>query len=458
MSNRAILIAALLIALAGLWACWCDVALLWDGAYQFCASINAGHAFAYLSRFHSWVVWQPFIWLSHVTQNVRLLKMAYGAPYCFAPLVSVVLSWWIVRRPAPHLMVWAIFGAAGAALPGQIFMINDSIFQMHLFWPVFLAIFLPLSRTQTVAMLLLSLFQLSHPIGVGLCLLCSVSALAFARWGTPERRSALLHWAAWFAILCLGGIAKLILWPDAYAAREASAQQVWMTFRWGVLWWPLFGLIALWLAASVLVWARSRPESRIAGRAPLIVLGLILFAGGCWIYWATDVVLWQTALNYRRWLVPMSMPLLLAAGWELWRLEHEQPQPLPLRIGRDRAGMAIAAIFLVVLGIQSQTWSQLYHRLGRQVASTPGLWLQQSDLTWIKETPMDHWGLCSQVILSQGQRPRVLLLEPGDDRLARENPPQLALSSFTYFTPSDFPRSWFDWSAIVRATHASASR
>ena len=47
---------------------------------------------------------------------------------------------------APHVMLWALFGTAAAMLPGQIFMINDSIFQMHLFWPVFLAALLPLRR------------------------------------------------------------------------------------------------------------------------------------------------------------------------------------------------------------------------------------------------------------------------------------------------------------------------
>ena len=455
MSNRAILTTALLLALAGLWACWCDVALLWDGAYQFCSSINAGHAFIYLSRFHSWVVWQPFIWLSHVTHNVRLLKMVYGAPYCFAPLASVLLSWWIVRRSAPHLMIWSLFGAAGAALPGQIFMINDSIFQMHLFWPVFLATFLPLSRTQVAAMAILSIFQLSHPIGIGLCLLCSVGALAFARWGNPERRTALLGWAGWHALLCAAGIAKLFLWPDSYAAQEASVHRAWMAFRWGVLWWPFSGLVALWLAASVFVWARSRPASWLAPRAPRIALGLIGIAGACWTYWATDVVIWQTALNYRRWLVPMSMPIVLAAGWELWRRDRDSSSA---RSGRDTAGIAIASVFLVVLGIQSEIWSRLYHRLSDQVAACPSRWIKQSDLPWIRETPMDHWGLGAQVILSQGSQPRVLLLGTGDDVLAYENSPQIALSPFTYFTPSDFPQSWFDWSTRQRETRATLPR
>ena len=62
-----------------------------------------------------------------------------------APVVGVLVSWWVVRRHAPGLILWALFGILAAPLPGQIFVINDSIFQQHLFWPIFLAMFVPLT-------------------------------------------------------------------------------------------------------------------------------------------------------------------------------------------------------------------------------------------------------------------------------------------------------------------------
>jgi hypothetical protein len=69
-----------------------------------------------------------------------------------------------VRRDAPQLAVWAVFGIAAAVLPGQAFAINDSIFQLHLFWPVFLGLMMPLNPAKLVAILFLSIFQLSHQI------------------------------------------------------------------------------------------------------------------------------------------------------------------------------------------------------------------------------------------------------------------------------------------------------
>ncbi len=425
--------------------------MLWDGAYQFCCSIVADKPFAYLSRFHSGVVWQPVCWLSHVTGSIRVLKMAFGAPFCFAPLASVLLSWWIVRRQAPHLMVWALFGAALAPLPGQIFMVNDSIFQLHFWWPVFFATFLPVSRAQLATMLLVSLFQLSHPIGIGICGLCAGAALAFARWGTPERRGALIGWACWHVALAVVGIVKLKIWPDLYAAQEATLGKALETFVWGVL--PcLPGLLAAWTAAALLLWVRAQPDSQRArwwGRAALPLLAL---TGVTWVCWASSPTLWQGAINYRRWVFPMSMPFLLAAGWELWHRARLEKQSAPPQRRRDWAGVTIALIFFLVLGLQSWGWSRLFHRLGDQVAAWPAVWIKDEDLAWSHLTPLDHWGVAAQVIVLQGRQPRVLFCGPGDEEKARETPARFSLSPWNQFAPETLPFRWFDWSIVLRET------
>ena len=257
----------LLLGVAGLWACWCDTAMLWDGAYQFCDTLMAGRPFSFLSRFHSWVVWQPLALIAPHTDNYRLLRMLYGLPFCMAPLAGVALSWWLLRGTAPHLMVWVLFGTALAPLPGQIFMINDSIFQLHLFWPVLLGALLPLRRVQVWVVGTVSVFQLSHPMGIGLCLFAAVAAVAvrhyrkgsFANeWGTNQSackgmRSGRWVWAGWLVALALGGWVKLIVWPDNYAASEATVAQVMDTFAGGVRGLPLLGLAGVWAAGLLLL-------------------------------------------------------------------------------------------------------------------------------------------------------------------------------------------------------------
>src|SRR5882724_667850 len=147
-----------LLAVTGFFACACDAPMIWDGAYQFCLTLIKQHPYSYLTRFHSYVLWLPTVWLSHFTDNLTLLKFAYGLPFTLAPAFSVLASWWMVRDRAPHLMLWAIFGAAAGPLPGQIFIINDSILQQHMFWPVYLGILVRLDWQRVVLLAMLTPF------------------------------------------------------------------------------------------------------------------------------------------------------------------------------------------------------------------------------------------------------------------------------------------------------------
>ena len=141
--NRAVYGTLAILAATGVFACSSGLAMTWDGAYQFAYGLMEQKPYWYGTRFHSWVLWEPFVGLSHWTHHYLTLQFAYGLPFLVAPAVALLVSWWVVRAHAPGLIVWAAFGIAVAPLPGQVFVINDSIFQSHLFWPVFLA---PLRR------------------------------------------------------------------------------------------------------------------------------------------------------------------------------------------------------------------------------------------------------------------------------------------------------------------------
>src|SRR5579863_1498219 len=157
--RRITYLSAALLALTGIFTCCCDTPMIWDGAYQFCFSLIKQRPYFYLTRFHSYVLWLPMVYLSHFTDNLTVLKLAYGLPFTLAPAFSLLASWWIVRERAPRLVLWAIFGVAAAPLPGQIFIINDSIFQQHMFWPVFLGLLVPLRWPQALFVSLLAVFQ-----------------------------------------------------------------------------------------------------------------------------------------------------------------------------------------------------------------------------------------------------------------------------------------------------------
>src|SRR5205085_6855487 len=108
-------------------------------------------------------------------------------PFTLAPAVGVALSWWIVRRQAPYLIIWPIFGICAATLPGQIFIINDSIFQQHVFWPVFMSVFVTLSFPQVAMLAAVVVFQYSHAIGIVLLGGASVSGALLAVFDSGNR-------------------------------------------------------------------------------------------------------------------------------------------------------------------------------------------------------------------------------------------------------------------------------
>src|SRR5205823_544825 len=120
----------------------------------------------YFSRFHSWLLWQPFVALSRHSENLTALIFVFGLPFIGAPAASLALSWWIVRRQAPQLAVWVVFGVAAVSLPGQMFVTNDSIWQQTMFWPVFVGLLVPLTPLQRMVLAGLAVFQLSHQVGI----------------------------------------------------------------------------------------------------------------------------------------------------------------------------------------------------------------------------------------------------------------------------------------------------
>src|SRR5665213_1110433 len=65
--RRLAYVAAILLAITGVFTCCCDTPMIWDGAYQFALTLIREHPYFYLTRFHSYFFWLPVVWLSHFT-------------------------------------------------------------------------------------------------------------------------------------------------------------------------------------------------------------------------------------------------------------------------------------------------------------------------------------------------------------------------------------------------------
>ena len=89
MNRHTVLAVVAILTGAALIACAAQLPLIWDGGYQLAATLVEQRPYFYLTRFHSWFLWWPTVWLSRVTDNPTLLVFAYGLPFLLAPAASV---------------------------------------------------------------------------------------------------------------------------------------------------------------------------------------------------------------------------------------------------------------------------------------------------------------------------------------------------------------------------------
>lgn len=567
MPRRTVFGVAATFLLTALYACWCRAPLIWDGAYQFNATLIQQFPYFYLTRFHTFLLWWPTVWASRLFDNLTLLQSVYGLPFLLAPVAGLLLSWWIVRWTAPHLILWAIFAMAAGSLPGQIFVINDSIFQLHLFWPILLGILVPLNRAKRVVMGLLCIFQFVHPLGAMLFAIAAAGAEAIAI-ADPSRRW-LMHKRALIMLgLCLLIVAKVWITnripalQDTYATEEAKMETAMIRWYAGVSGWPLRGLACMWAAATLaLLYARPRMQWgwQSAVAATLIYAGvmqllghmhrhhplefyytgsactavylgalllgdqlelamvcgflILLTAAGfaavryindplhhgavtiarclcaasialviilsrtrdllrfvgrlillCmlvgftfWVYWASDGALWWKAIDYRRWVGPLTAPFFLLAIIEALLNTRTRPDtalaaPEELRPVRPSIAKLLAITFAMVLGLQCTLWHVASAELMASIDQSSQAIVPERDVAWIYGTPLDHWATGDYVMAMQGKQPRKLLLDPRSEERIYERPPKVPHWDFYPNPPDPTPRpqGWYDLRQLLK--------
>jgi hypothetical protein len=448
-----------ILALAGLFTCCCDTPMIWDGSYQFCFSLIKQKPYFYLTRFHSYVLWLPVVYLSHFTDNLTILKLAYGLPFTLAPAFSIWASWWIARDRAPRLILWAIFGVAASPLPGQIFIINDSIFQQHMFWPVYLGLLVPLQWPQAVFLSLLAVFQFSHQIGVLLLAGGAGAAFVLAIRDKPNRNQLLIKGTVLLPLVALA-LWKIIHFPDSYAEREFTRDRIHESWQYGVAGYPLRGVLLMCGAgAAVFLHRCFRDQKWKSARAVLLAIACLClaFAAVNWTIWAADSHKWSTAVNYRRWVVPLTAPFYLLTFLDRW-FESSPAANGNTRLGA-LVGECVALTFLLVLSIQSIGWVRLTRQMIHDVESYRATIVPWSRIAWTHDTPLYHWGTTSYVFVLEGRKPLKLVLDPDESdvheqlKMLDQIPPKIPLSWFTPISPVPGPAGWFDFRPMLYAIH-----
>jgi hypothetical protein len=131
----------------------------------------------------------------------------------------------------------------------------------------------------------------------------------------------------------------------------------------------------------------------------------VIAAGLMLVPWALNPHAWWKALDYRNWMVPISGVVMGACALDAWRKAEQA------HLWRERQPvlLAIGAVFLVVLTLQSLTWNRLTNHLID--AMRAGGCIPRESLAWTSQTAMDHWSTADYAIVLQGRTPRSLVLD-----------------------------------------------
>jgi hypothetical protein len=451
MSSRYVYAIAAILMLSVVHACVCRASLIWDGAYQFCMTLATQHPYVYKARFHTYFLWWPTVWASHFTSNPKILQAVYGLPFLMAPVAGLLISWWIVHKHAPNLIIWVVFGVAITSLPGQIFVINDSIFQQHLFWPVFLGLFVPLTWPKRVVLGVLAVFQFVHPLGAMLFLGAAIAAGLVAIADRLRRESLLIGAGIMFG-LCLLALGKIYVskyvpeWHDEYAEQQFTWDIALAEWRNGVL--PWFDGLKWMYAAAALTFLQPLLRGRLRFVKPVAIVAALGAAGYGARHWWNIVkgpenvdfgVWWTGAIDYRRWVGPLTAPIFLLATAEVSlraaRENENNPRPghpSPPRLSSPwlaphaPLGLLMASILVLVLGMQYRSWDYETTRLMAQVEKYPSVIvpLLDKEFFWTWCTPCNHWATNNYVAVMQGKQPAKMFVNADLERMLRDDPPE----------------------------------
>ena len=390
--------------------------LTWDGSYTFLKVIDQPYPYVVHSRWLEALLQFPTIGLSQLTNRYEILQTVFSLSYGLIPLLALFLSWWVVRKEAPGLFLWAAFGIGLITLPGQIGFISDAAITMQLGWPLLLIVLTDFKKAHfpLVGLLSLAIF-FDHPLAIGLFVLAAV--LSFANGVTqPGQRQYLWLWAGGFIALAALDILKFAVFHTVYEDDQLSVNALVSEFNNAVAGSPLAGVIFSWVAALLIFmqnfFRRSRQIRVGLGVGAILSLGI---AGVIWLEWASDPHQWSMAIDYRLWTPFLSLPIILLATLEsLW------PRLVRANIASERGSyrtltvQLIGLVFMIVLVVQATAWANLSNRLEETMAQSPTSCVSQSSLNWLVGTPLNHWSVTAYSLLLSGTPPtKVVLSEAG---------------------------------------------
>ena len=137
---RAVAIFFALVLLALGIAAVVNAPLCYDGAFYLFRLLDSHRFSAAHLRLINIPLQVPVLVATHLTQDLRVLRLTYCAAYASIPVVAMAVSWFVCKSHRPSLFIWPAMSICIAGLPGQLFFQSETIMAVTLLWPALLAV------------------------------------------------------------------------------------------------------------------------------------------------------------------------------------------------------------------------------------------------------------------------------------------------------------------------------
>lgn len=411
--------------------------LISDGAYFLYQTVNSQSVEVPHLRITFAMLLYPAVIATYLTENFTIIRWIYSIPLVIAPLVTLALSWWVVRRTRPSLFVWAAFGILLVNLPGQMHWVATSIRTNQLFWPLLLAILIGMpSRVVPMAIVLAQLMMVLHPHAAAYFLAGTLVSLWLA-WRHPDIRDRMLATAgigAFYASF------RFLIPSTGYESDVSGLTYQVSLFERAVVNYAGLGLLFTALTATLIaISPRLQTTANWFRWAPYVSLTL---AGAMFVIWGLDGEVWRRVTDYRGSNLLFSLLLMGLAFLDAIIKPDKANQPDLSNVRKRLAGLA-AIIFCITISIQSTVLAIEINRIQTIIDQAGPGCIRESEIPDFSSSVLFHTTFPSISIMLQSRTPdRIVLPDHICDEIAEAGTGNIPV----FRTPdgSRFSSGWID--------------
>ena len=387
--------------------------------------------------------------LCHLTSDLALLRAMYGLTYATIPLLALGMSWQLLKRRAPNVFIWPVFGIAFGSIWMQFHFTAESLMAVQLSWPLLIAMAVGTTSTEAVfiAVLVVAIF-FSHPFSIPLFAMCALVAFLTGLLDTRRRRN---RWT-WASVLGLLTIANLAFFfytmrGDRYDTSQLSLPALHHDYMSAAAGLPVVSLTFAYLAA-LLVLAIPQATGLLRPGLVYLMYGAELLCIGVaaiiLLAWACSPNLWSYAINFKGIVLFSSMPFMLSAILELLAPRARRgatimPNASLLFRHRQRVIAVCATSATLALIIQSVIWYQISDRLSSAISGSSYPCMSVAAIPWARHTFLDNEALPKESILMQSRTPHAVITKSS---YCADASTVVGFASAPQ--PLDDKRGWFD--------------